>query len=59
MPSWGYQLTFHNREYLEKVFDLHGISFIRLHDPFVCNCKEDWTDGTGWCENCGCERINE
>ena len=21
-----------------------------------CDCEYDWTDGTGWCNNCGKER---
>jgi hypothetical protein len=22
-----------------------------------CACEADWTDGTGWCEQCGFERV--
>ena len=56
MPTYRYELTFQDREYLERVLDDYEIIYKRINTPFVCSCKEDWTDGTNWCDNCGCIR---
>ena len=41
---------------LERIAALEAeVKKLREVQPF-CVCKYDWTDGTGWCQECGKER---